>query len=189
MRFHSLNRLFFRFCSNCSIVTPSAPAAPPFLFTFNHASHTSCLGMSCDLPCNFGSLMRLLPFRLITLMHQDGPTPSLPNPLRYAGGSQLLRASPPALPHRYSAPHGFRRLGFSLSRPRTTHARMRTPLYRYAPSQVPDESLDRAHAACMPDTTWAVSGYLPDFSRSRGPTPVLMPSDLVSTRQRQRTHR
>src|SRR5664279_3773309 len=38
MRFHSLNRLFFNLCSNCSIVTPSAPAAPPFLFTFNHAS-------------------------------------------------------------------------------------------------------------------------------------------------------
>src|SRR5450756_931844 len=98
MRFHNRWRLSFNLCSNCSIVTPSAPAAPPFLFTFSHASHTSCLGMSYDLPCNFGSLMRLHPFRLITFVHQDDPAPSLPSPLRYAGGSQLLRASPPARP-------------------------------------------------------------------------------------------
>src|SRR5674536_292757 len=98
MRFHSLYRRSFNLSSNCSIVTPSAPAAPPFLFTFSHASHTSRLGMSYDLPCNFGSLMRLHPFRLITFVHQDDPAPSLPNPLRYAGGSQLLRASPPARP-------------------------------------------------------------------------------------------
>src|SRR5664279_4361260 len=91
-------RRSFNLSSNCSIVTPSAPAAPPFLFTFSHASHTSCLGMSYDLPCNFGSLMRLPPFRLITFVHQDDPAPSLPNPLRYADGSQLLRASPPARP-------------------------------------------------------------------------------------------
>src|SRR5674536_397804 len=90
MRFHSLYRRSFNLSSNCSIVTPSAPAAPPFLFTFSHASHTSRLGMSYDLPCNFGSLMRLHPFRLITFVHQDDPAPSLPNPLRYAGGSQLL---------------------------------------------------------------------------------------------------
>src|SRR5664279_111936 len=98
MRFHNRYRLSFNLCSNCSIVTPSAPAAPPFLFTFNHASHTRCLGMSCVLPCNFGSLMRFLPHRLITLVHLDDPAPSLPSPLRYAGGSQLLRASPPARP-------------------------------------------------------------------------------------------
>src|SRR5450759_3695462 len=30
MRFHSLYRLPVRFPSNCSIVTPSGPAAPPF---------------------------------------------------------------------------------------------------------------------------------------------------------------
>src|SRR6266850_1197042 len=61
MRFHSLNRLSCTLTSNCSIVTPSAPAAPPLLFTFNHAAQISRLGMSCDLPCNLGSLMRLLP--------------------------------------------------------------------------------------------------------------------------------
>src|SRR5450759_3649613 len=101
----------FNLCSNCSIVTPSAPAAPPFLFTFNHASHTRCLGMSCVLPCNFGSLMRFHPFRLITFVHQDDPAPSLPSPLRYAGGSQLLRASPPARPASVLSPSRIPPLG------------------------------------------------------------------------------
>src|SRR5664280_983855 len=104
-------RRSFNLSSNCSIVTPSAPAAPPFLFTFSHASHTSCLGMSYDLPCNFGSLMRLHPFRLITFVHQDDPAPSLPNPLRYAGGSQLLRASPPARPASVLSPSRILPLG------------------------------------------------------------------------------
>src|SRR5450759_331071 len=46
-----------------------------------------------------------------------------------------------------------------------------------APSHVPHAGLDRAHAAGMPDTTWAVSGYLPDSSRSMEPTLVLMSSE------------
>jgi hypothetical protein len=48
--------------------------------------------------------------------------PSLPNPLRYAGGSQLLQASPPARPRRYSAPRGFCRSGFSHTTPVTPAA-------------------------------------------------------------------
>src|SRR3954453_3048235 len=55
------------------------------------------------------------PSRLTTCSNPNDPAPSLPYPLRYAGGSQLLRTSPPASPHRYSAPCGFRRLGPSLS--------------------------------------------------------------------------
>src|ERR1700722_14351949 len=90
--------LSFSLSPNRSIVTPSTPAAPPFFFTFSHASHTNCLEMTCDLPCNSGSLMRLLPFRLITFANLDDPAPWLPYPLRYAGGSRLLRASPPAHP-------------------------------------------------------------------------------------------
>src|SRR6266511_910256 len=86
------------------------------------------------------------PFRLISLVRQDDPAPSLPNPLRYAGGSQLLRTSPPASPHRYSAPHGFRRLEFSLSPPANRPAAVSG-----TPSHVPYESQDRAHAAYMPD--------------------------------------
>src|SRR6266568_9511170 len=61
MRFHSRYRLSFSLSSNCSIVTPSAPAAPPLLFTFSHAAQISRLGMSCDLSDTIGSLMRLLP--------------------------------------------------------------------------------------------------------------------------------
>src|SRR5450631_2911716 len=133
--------------------------------------------MSYDLPCNFGSLTRFHPFRLTTLIHPDSPAPSLPDPLRYAGGSQLLRASPPALPQRYSVPHGFCRLGFSLSLPPHPHVFGRGSAVSFAPSQVPYESLDRADAACMPDTTWAVSGYPPDSSRRSDPTSVLMSSD------------
>src|SRR4029434_6606683 len=56
-----------------------------------------------------------------------------------------------------------------------------------APSHVPYKSLDRAHAAYMPDTTWAVSGYPPDSSRDGRAASVLMSSHLISTRQRQRT--
>ena len=37
----------------------------------------------------------------------------------------------------------------------------------------------------MPGTAWAVNGYLPDSSRGGLATPVLMPSDFISTRQRQ----
>src|SRR5664280_1519214 len=143
-------RRSFNLSSNCSIVTPSAPAAPPFLFTFNHASHTRCLGMSCVLPCNFGSLMRFLPHRLITLVHLDDPAPSLPSPLRYAGGSQLLRASPPARPASVLSPSRIPPLGvLPLACPPTRYPWVRTPRYRDAPSHVPDESLDQAHACLL----------------------------------------
>src|SRR6266480_5916082 len=80
MRFHSLKRLSCNLVSNCSIVIPSAPAAPPLLFTFNHAAQISRLGMSCDLPDNLGSLMRLLP-SLVDHTHQPGrPHPFAPPP-------------------------------------------------------------------------------------------------------------
>jgi hypothetical protein len=62
IRFHSLKRLPERSPSNCSTVTPSAPADPPFSLTFNHASHTNRLGMTYDFPSNLGSDMRFLPY-------------------------------------------------------------------------------------------------------------------------------
>src|SRR5260221_312526 len=77
IRFHSLQRLSFALSSNCPIVTPSAPAAPPFFLTFSHASHTTCLGMTYDLPSGIGSFMRFHPFRLITRTSQDDPAPWL----------------------------------------------------------------------------------------------------------------
>src|SRR5664280_1726036 len=93
MRFHSLYRLPVRFPSNCSIVTPSEPAAPPFSLIFSQASHTSIFGMSYDLPCNLGSLPRLIPLGLTAFINQDGPSPWLHPHYR---ASQLLRDGPPA---------------------------------------------------------------------------------------------
>src|ERR1039458_5284898 len=95
MRFHSLYRLPRRSASNRSIVTPSAPAAPLFSFTFSHASHTSRFGMSCVLPCNIGSVMRFIPFRVAAFLSQSDPAPWLRPHYQV---SQLLRAGPPACP-------------------------------------------------------------------------------------------
>src|SRR6266516_3319936 len=182
MRFHSLKRLSCSLTSNCSIVTPSAPAAPPLLFTFNHAAQISRLGISCDLPCNLGSLMRLLP---IGWSHSSAWTaPPLRSPTHcdtqadhcYYGRVRQRTT------HRYSPPRGFCRLEFSLSPPCRGAV-------SGAPSHVPYKSLDRAHAAYMPDTTWAVSGYPPDSSRDGRAASVSMSSHLISTRQRQRTFR
>src|SRR6202020_1435595 len=129
--------------------------------------------------------MRFLPSRLITFAYHDSPAPWLrphcdTQELHSYYGQVRQR-----IPHRYSAPPGFRRLESSLS-----------PLpiqrqYRDTPSHVPYESLIRAHAAYMPETTWAVNGYPPDSSRGCLATPVSISSDLISTRQRQRalTHR
>src|SRR5258708_30188442 len=93
-------------------------------------------------------------FLTVDHTHSPGrPRPLAPPPLRYAGTSRLLQASPPARQQRYSAPRGFRRLEFSLS----------PPVFRRqcqaAPSHVPYKSLDRTHAASIPETTWPVSGY------------------------------
>ena len=63
----------------------------------------------------------------------DDPAPSLPALPRQAGASLLLPAGPPAHPHRYSAPCGFRPLG---TLPRTAHGRS----CRGAPSHVPCRS-------------------------------------------------
>src|SRR3954454_8346557 len=154
----------------CSIVTPSAPAAPPLLFTFSHATQISRLGMSCDLPCNPGWLTRFLPLGL-----PPAPTRTAP-PLRspthcdtqadhsYYGrvrqrpriGTLLLADSAACRPPSRPSPTG---------------------RYRGTPSHVPYESLHRAHAAYMPDTTWAVSGYPPSSSRDSPPASVLMSSN------------
>jgi hypothetical protein len=71
MRFHSLNRLFFKFCSYCSIVHPSTPAAPLLALTLRYASHTSFLEMANGLPVDFDSLTWLLPGTLVD--HQTNP--------------------------------------------------------------------------------------------------------------------
>jgi hypothetical protein len=54
------------------------------------------------------------------------------------GGSALLRAGPPACPHRYSTPHSFCCLTHSLSPPATFPGP--GPQYRHTPSHVPCSS-------------------------------------------------
>src|SRR5215469_5161928 len=61
IRFQILYRLFPRSFSNISMVTPSAPAAPPFALTLLHACHTTCLGMANGFPSGSDMLTRLLP--------------------------------------------------------------------------------------------------------------------------------
>jgi hypothetical protein len=47
--------------------------------------------------------------------------------------------------------------------------------FRGTLSPVPHESsIDWAHVACMPDTTWPIDGHPPGLSRSFSNTPVLM---------------
>src|ERR1039457_1490954 len=120
MHFHSLQRLSFSLSSNCPIVTPSAPAAPPFSFTFSHAPHTRLFGMSCDLTSDFGSLMRFLPCRLITFAYQDSPAPWLRPHCDTRELHSYYGRVRQRVPHRYSAPPGFRRLESSLSPPLTS---------------------------------------------------------------------
>jgi hypothetical protein len=149
MRFHSLYRLPRRSASNRSIVAPSAPAAPPFSFTFSHASHTSRFGISCVLPCNIGSVMRFIPPgwpHSSTRATQPLGSTRITR-LRSYYGPVRQRASSPVL-----SPSRFPPLGV-LPLAATPGGRSET-----TPSHVPYESLVRAHAACTPDTTWAVSG-------------------------------
>src|SRR5664280_2718640 len=168
MRFHSLYRLPVRFPSNCSIVTPSGPAAPPFSLIFSQASHTSIFGMSYDLPCNLGSLTRLIPLGLTAFINQDGPSPWLHPHYR---ASQLLRDGPPACPATGTLP-------LTDSAARVLPLATRRCHFGALPSHVPYESLDRAHAACMPDAAWAVNGYPPDSSQDK-PAALVLTSPYI----------
>jgi hypothetical protein len=70
--------------------------------------------------------------------------------------SALLRAGPPACPHRYSTPHSFCCSTHSLSPPTTLSGsrspyRTRLPTFRVA-------AADQTRATFTPDTAWPVSG-------------------------------
>jgi len=106
---------------------------------------------------------------LITLISLDDPAPWLRPHCDTQGLHSYYGRVRQRAPRRYSAPRGFAAWS-PPSRPRTSRRQ-----YRGAPSHVPCESPDRDHAAYMPDTAWAVTGYPPDSSRDRGATPVLMP--------------
>ena len=59
---------------------------------------------------------------------------------------------------RYSIPHGFVRLGHSLSPPIPGVTVSGHTLSRSTRKQP-----DRTHVACMPDTIWPINGHPPDF--------------------------
>src|SRR5260370_15311307 len=80
IRFQILYRLFPRSALKSSMVTPSAPAAPPLTATRFHACHTSRLAMSDGFSSCPDMLTRLLPAlspRLLAQTAPDEPTPSL----------------------------------------------------------------------------------------------------------------
>src|SRR3954464_7859973 len=89
------------------------------------------------------------------------------------GASSLLRAGPPARPHRYSTPHSFRCLAHSLSRPPFAGSEhsigTRLPTFRVV-------AADQTRAVFTPDTAWPINGHPPDSSQGYAHTPVLMPS-------------
>src|SRR5664279_2387576 len=77
------------------------------------------------------------------------------------GASSLLRAGPPARPHRYSTPHSFCCSTRSLSHQRPSqatgsHIGTRLPTF-------PVVAADQARAVFTPDTTWPVNVFPPDF--------------------------
>src|SRR5664280_1286090 len=85
---------------------PSTPGAPLLSLTFSHACHTSAFEISNGLPDDFSPLTRLLP-DLSPVDRTNMPRMTWPlrsTPTATAGTSPLLRASPPAHPHRYSIP-------------------------------------------------------------------------------------
>src|SRR5260370_30073100 len=72
IRFQILYRLFPRPALKSSMVTPSAPGAPPFTATRFHACHTSVFGMPNGFPSAPHLLTRLLPGQQPRLLAQTG---------------------------------------------------------------------------------------------------------------------
>ncbi len=72
---------------------------------------------------------------------------------------------------------GTRRLTVSAARRTPSRTRPSIKGRRHIDTRLPTfyaEAADQAHAACMPDTAWPVSGHPPGSSRDRIDTPVLM---------------
>src|SRR5450759_4565024 len=133
---------------------PSTPGAPLLSLTFSHACHTSAFEISNGLPDDFSSLTRLLP-DLSPVDRTNMPRMTWPlrfTPTATAGTSPLLRASPPAHPHRYSIP--------PLSDVRDSPSRRPggAAVSGHAFSRSIRAQPGRAHVAFMPDTTQAHPG-------------------------------
>src|SRR5664280_2215593 len=146
-----------------------------------HACHTSAFEISNGLPDDFSSLTRLLP-DLSPVDRTNMPRMTWPlrfTPTATAGTSPLLRASPPAHPHRYSIP--------PLSDVRDSPSRRPggAAVSGHAFSRSIRAQPGRAHVASMPDTTWPIDGHPPGSSRDRVQTPVLVSTVPISTLHRQ----
>src|SRR5205809_2595243 len=125
--------------------------------------------MSCDLPSNLGSLMRLLP---VGWSHSSAWTAPPLGSTRITGLHSYYeqvrqRASQPVLSSSQFLPLGVLPLAASPG-----------AYFEATPSHVPSERLVRAHAACTPDTTWAVNRYPPGSSQSIRPTLVSVSTKL-----------
>jgi len=134
---------------------------------------TARFEISNGLPGAFNLSMRFLPehFRLTGRIKPRTTRPLRSAPVTEA--SPLLRTGPPARPATVLGPFAVQPPGvLPAGRPPgwgPASAGTRLLLFRA-------EAADRARVACMPDTTWPVSGYPPGSSRSRRNTPVPMSS-------------
>src|SRR5450755_1224158 len=119
MRFHSLNRLFFKSRSNCSIFTPSTPAAPLLALTLRYASHTIGFGISNGFTCDLDSLTWLLPATRLTTKRTRTTRPL--RSARVTGHHRYYEAVRPPAAHRYSPPRRSAAWGSPFHRPASTH--------------------------------------------------------------------
>src|SRR5450756_825231 len=178
MRFHNRWRLSFNLCSNCSIVTPVGPGRSTVPLHLQPRIPHQVLGDVLRLALQL-RLTHAIPSLSVDHIRSPGrPRPFAPQPTAIRRRITATTGESASAPRVGTQPLTDSAAWGSPSRvpAPTRYPWVRTPRYRDAPSHVPDESLDQAHAACMPDTTWAVSGYLPDSSRSKDPPPVLMSS-------------
>jgi hypothetical protein len=175
IRFQIRYKLLLRSASNSPMDWPSTPAAPSFALTLLYASHTSLFKMSNDLPFGSDLPTRVLPDQVRLFARTK---PRMSQPLRstpITGASSLLRAGPPARPHRYSTPHSFCCLTHSLSHPPPCRNERsigpRLPTFRVV-------AADQTRAAFTPGTAWPINGHPPDSSRGFAHTPILVPSPV-----------
>src|SRR5215211_920563 len=139
---------------------PSTPAAPLFALTLLYASHTSRFGIWNGLSSGFDLPTRLLPGDPGCSRDQttDEPAPSLHARYRRFIATTSWSASARRIGTRRLAVPAARRTPSRLSAPlslaRVCRIGTRLPTFRA-------EAAAQAHAACMPDTAWPVSGHPP----------------------------
>src|SRR5664279_83247 len=183
MRFHSLNRLFFKSRSNCSIDTPSTPAAPLLALTLRYASHTMCLEISNGFTCDLDSLTWLLPATRLTTKRTRTTRPL--RSARITGHHRYYKAVRPPAAHRYSPPRRSAAWGSPFHRPASTHRPASSQ--RGVPTFRASAQTELAPPSCR-TTTRAVDRYPPGSSRGNNWTPVPIVIATLTTLQQWFTH-